>query len=81
MMIDVPIWPGSTTDARRWGALSRKSVMRASVKPRTANLAVLYAVCGVDGPTDAHSPLMLLRLMRCPSSACRSMGRNTRVLR
>ena len=41
MMIDVPMWPGMTTDARRCGALTAKSVMSASVKPRTANLAEL----------------------------------------
>ena len=37
--MEVPMWPGMTTDARRCGALRAKSVMSASVKPLTANLA------------------------------------------
>ena len=41
MTIDVPMWPGITTDAFRCGALMRKSVISASVKPFTANLAAL----------------------------------------
>ena len=39
--IEVPMWPGITTEARRCGAFSRKSFTSASVKPFTANLAAL----------------------------------------
>ena len=35
------MWPGITTEARRCGALRRKSVISASVKPFTANFAAL----------------------------------------
>ena len=31
--------PGITTEACTWGALTRRSVISASVKPLTANLA------------------------------------------
>jgi len=40
-MMSVPTCPGMTTAARTWGAWVRRSSMSASVKPRTANLAVL----------------------------------------
>jgi hypothetical protein len=39
--ICVPMCPGITTLHFTWGALSRRSVMSASVKPFTANLAAL----------------------------------------
>jgi hypothetical protein len=39
--IEVPMWPGITTEHLMWGALSRRSVISASVKPFTANLAAL----------------------------------------
>jgi hypothetical protein len=35
----VPIWPGMTTETLMCGAFSRRSVISASVNPRTANLA------------------------------------------
>ena len=38
---DVPMWPGITSDTFRWGALMRKSLTNASVKPLTANCALL----------------------------------------
>ena len=37
--IDVPICPGMTTEHLIWGAFTLRSVMSASVKPFTANLA------------------------------------------
>ncbi len=37
--IDVPMWPGITTEHLMCGALMRRSVISASVKPFTANLA------------------------------------------
>ena len=39
--MDVPMWPGMTTERLRCGALIRKSVISASVKPFTANFAAL----------------------------------------
>ena len=39
--IDVPMCPGITTDTRTCGALSRRSVISASLKPFTANFAAL----------------------------------------
>ena len=78
--IDVPMWPGITTDARSVGAFIRKSVIRASVKPLTANFAALYAVCAVLGPSDAQKPLTELVFTTCPNGAFRRRGRNARVL-
>jgi hypothetical protein len=37
--IEVPIWPGITTEHLMCGALIRRSVISASVKPFTANFA------------------------------------------
>ena len=37
--IEVPIWPGITTEHLMCGALSRRSVINASENPFTANLA------------------------------------------
>ena len=37
--IEVPIWPGITTEHLMCGALTRRSAISASVKPFTANLA------------------------------------------
>ena len=79
-VIEVPIWPGITTDALRWGAFKRKSLTSASVKPFTANLAALYDVCAVFGPRDAQKPLTLLVLTTCPSGLASSIGRNARVV-
>ena len=39
--MSVPTCPGMTRTARTCGALARRSTMSPSVKPRTANLAVL----------------------------------------
>ena len=39
--IEVPMWPGMTTEHLTCGALMRRSVISASVKPFTANLAAL----------------------------------------
>ena len=79
MAMLVLMWPGMTTDAVSVGALMRKSVMRASVKPLTANLAALYAECDTVGPSDAQNPLIELVFTRWPNGAfCRS-GRNARV--
>ena len=39
--IEVPMWPGITTEHLMCGALSRRSVISASVKPFTANFAAL----------------------------------------
>ena len=44
-------------DVRRVNA---QVVIRASVNPFTANFAVLYAVCGTPGPSDAQKPFTLL---------------------
>ena len=74
----VPMWPGITTDARTCGALSRRSVISASVNPLTANFAALYAVCGRAGPSDAQKPFTLLVLTMCASSAAINIGRNVR---
>jgi len=40
-LIEVPIWPGMTTEHLMCGALMRRSVISASVKPFTANFAAL----------------------------------------
>jgi hypothetical protein len=37
--IEVPIWPGMTTEHLMCGALIRRSVINASVNPLTANFA------------------------------------------
>ena len=39
--IEVPIWPGMTTEHLMCGAFMRRSVCSASLKPFTANLAAL----------------------------------------
>ena len=39
--MSVPMWPGITTEHLMCGALSRRSLISASVKPFTANLAAL----------------------------------------
>jgi hypothetical protein len=78
-MMLVPTWPGSTRAARTWGALVRRSSISASVNPRTANLAVLYAVCGTPGPSEAHNPFMLLVLTSTPSPLAISRGKNARA--
>ena len=41
LTIEVPIWPGMTTEHLMCGALIRRSVCSASLKPFTANLAAL----------------------------------------
>ncbi len=74
------MWPGITTDAVRCGALTRKSVIRASVNPFTANFAALYAVWGIPAKV-AQKPLTLLVLTTWPASARNSIGRNVRVPR
>ena len=76
--IDVPMCPGITTEALRCGALTLKSVINPSVNPFTANLAALYAVCGVLGPSDAQKPFRLLVLMTWPSSLLSRSGMNAR---
>jgi len=38
-MIEVPMWPGITTEHPTCGAFSRRSEISASVKPLTANFA------------------------------------------
>ena len=53
-----------TTATLTCGALTRKSSSSASEKPFTANLAELYAVCGMPGPSDAQKPFTLLVLTR-----------------
>ncbi|HXC12610.1 MAG TPA: hypothetical protein VNV39_07190 [Stellaceae bacterium] len=78
-VIEVPIWPGITTEHLTCGALILRSAISASVKPLTANFAALYAVCGMRGPTDAQKPLTLLVLTMWPSSAFSSIGRRARV--
>ncbi len=75
----VPTCPGSTSATRTPGACDRRSSISASVNPRTANLAVLYAVCGMPGPSDAQNPFTLLVLTRTPSPLAISSGRNARV--
>ena len=37
--MSVPMWPGMTTEHLMCGAVRRRSVTRASVKPFTANFA------------------------------------------
>ena len=74
---DMPMWPGMTTEAFKCGALSRKSESSASVKPFTANLAALYAVCGIPGPSDAQKPFTLLVLTTWPSVATNNIGMKT----
>jgi len=37
--IEVPMWPGITTDTFTCGALTRRSVISASLNPFTANFA------------------------------------------
>ena len=49
--------PGITTAAFKCGAFNRKSLIKASVKPFTANLLAAYDVCGVRNPTEAQNPL------------------------
>jgi Oxidoreductase molybdopterin binding domain len=61
------------------GALIRRSVISASVKPFSANFAAQYAVCGTLGPIEAQKPLTLLVLTMWPSSALCSIGRKVRV--
>ena len=78
-MMSVPTCPGSTTATVTWGALVRRSSMSASVKPFTANLAVLYAVFGMPGPSVAQNPFTLLVLTRIPSPLAISSGRNARA--
>ena len=41
MAMEVPMWPGITTETLTWGALRAKSVISASLNPFTANLAAL----------------------------------------
>ena len=53
------MWPGMTTATLTCGALTRRSVISASLKPFTANLAAEYAVCGRSGPRLAQNPLTL----------------------
>ena len=53
--------------------------MSASVKPFTANLAALYAVCGTPGPSDAQNPLTLLVFTITPWSAAINSGTNARL--
>ena len=60
----VPMWPGMTTATFTCGALMRKSSSNASENPFTANLAELYAVCGMPGPSEAQKPFTLLVLIR-----------------
>src|SRR5689334_2678408 len=77
--IGVPMWPGITTEIFTCGALTRVSMINASVKPLTANLAAAYADCGYDGPRHAQKPFTLLVLIRCASLAATSIGMNARV--
>ena len=78
MAMDVPMCPGITTDTPTCGALIRRSLMSASVKPLTANLAALYAVCGTVGPSDAQKPFTLLVLIMWPSSLLTNIGTKAR---
>ena len=73
------MWPGITTEHLTCGALTRRSVISASVNPFTANFAAEYAVCGRSGPMLAQNPLTLDVLMMWPSSAATSNGRKARV--
>ena len=63
--IEVPMWPGITTEHLICGACTARSVISASVKPFTANFAAQYAVWEMRGPTDAQKPLTLLVLTMC----------------
>ena len=51
--------PGMTSATFTCGACTRRSVISASEKPFTANLAAQYGVCGTVGPRLAQKPLML----------------------
>ena len=75
----VPMCPGITSDTFTCGALLRRSLISASVKPFTANFAALYAVCAERGPSDAQKPFTLLVLIRWASRLASSMGMNARV--
>ena len=77
--MSVPTCPGITTATRTCGALLRRSSISASVKPFTANLAVLYAVFGMPGPSVAQKPFTLLVLTSTPSPLAMSSGRNARA--
>ena len=55
--IDVATAPGITRNARRCGAFTRKSPIKLSVKPLTANLAEAYAVCANRVPRLPQNPL------------------------
>ena len=79
MMIEVPMWPGITTDTLTCGAFTRKSLISASLKPFTANFAELYDVCAVVGPSVAQKPFTLLVLIRWPSELWISIGTNARA--
>ena len=48
--IEVPMWPGITTEHLICGACTARSVISASVKPFTANFAAQYAVWEMRGP-------------------------------
>ena len=64
------MWTGITTAQVTCGVFSRRSVISASVKPLTANLAAAYAVCDTPGPSVAQKPLTLLTLTMQPSTRC-----------
>ena len=72
--MSVPMCPGMTTEHLMCGALSERSVIKASLKPFTANFAVEYAVL-----FEAQKPFTLLVLTTWPSSPFLSNGRNARV--
>jgi hypothetical protein len=74
VMMSVPMRPGMTTEHLMCGALSERSVIRASVKPLTANFAAEYAVL-----LEAQKPFTLLVLTMWPSSAALSSERNALV--
>jgi hypothetical protein len=78
-LMSVPMRPGMTTEHLMCGAFNERSVIRASLKPFTANFAALYAVCGRAGPNEAQKPFTLLVLTMWPSSAFLSNGRKARV--
>ena len=73
------MWPGITTDTFTCGALTRRSVISASLKPFTANFAAEYAVCGRSGPMLAQKPLTLEVLTMWPSSEAISSGMKART--
>src|SRR5260370_38059264 len=75
-MIEVPIWPGITTEHLICGALSRRSLIKASVNPFTANLAALYAVCHTPIPIRAQKALTTGGLTEMGPAGCTSMPRN-----